>query len=1643
MDEDKDEDVSGSTAIESCEETVCDQVASGDSEKTGVLEPVASEAQVQDSGAGAVSGSDSRSGEGVVAEEGGSYNEKEIMVEVMGSDICVESVDGVCIRDSGDDDGGNSSLNAAGSQGGSGERGSEEELKHLGSGGGEACDSDSKASLDSGVEALNLGTEHEVGKSSGFAESKEEGQLEEGETTIGEVSNVVRDDTAYDSTSRRVGGGDSLDMRLGSAVEGSTSEEIPVVAENLAVATGEESLEGVGMEDINPQEIRLSENETQDQRVENGVGSSSSTFQGGGGGEDPGMRLGSAVEGSTSEEIPVVARNLAVATGEGRLEGGLGTEDANSQEIRLSENETQDQRVENGLGSSSSTLQGVGTGDSLDMRLGNSVEASTNEDIAVVADILIVAAGKKSLEGGLGTEDVHSQDIRLSENETQDQRVENGVGDSIAVIGSSAGEQVVIAVEKSESAQESVDHAKETNGRGADAFQESETQKTGVLQDEVWKPGIETTGAPSSAVMEDSSTDTQVVEEETAGMADNKNLNPKIEATMEETHDNDAVKGVTPNSEKDSVSTEKDAILNATSNLLDGQAQISVDGKNASLDNEEVGSPGIEDMQSSQQPNQVVVGGEILATEDKMLLNSIKDNLITADCLDQRVSHCSAQGHSDVEPESAEQAGIQKEQGKIETSNGSTINRSNMSLDSTTSCQPAQAVVDDEVTEMDVKVHSDPNSKGLVHMQLDVMLSSSGNNRLLETEADHEKGDIQTTSTCKGKVLTSSAKVSEPVETDQELKLENCLDKSAVCDPAEGNSSMGYLMDDQEQITQVEELGGEEKKVTEQHSKAASVGASTETDSKLLDGGQIVVVNNDMTVASNTELAVPAEGKQHLMTEEGLDESACNDVFDIESDLGKETAAQEHIEEDQQLKFEEGLDETASHDVFDIESDMGKLTAAQEHVEEDQHLKFEEGLEENASHDVFDIESDIGRQTADQEHDAEVQQIALHEGQEIEAEQPKTTDDKQEAALPPENTVKAYQATYQLPPDDEGEFSVSDLVWGKVRSHPWWPGQIFDPSDASEKAMKYYKRDCFLVAYFGDRTFAWNEASLLKPFRSNFSLVEKQSNSEIFQNAVDCALEEVSRRVEFGLACSCLPRNMYDKIKFQIVENAGIRQESSVRDSVDESLHADVFGPDKLVEYMKALGQSPAGGADRLELVIAKSQLLSFYRLKGYSQLPEFQFCGGLLENADTLPVEDEVTEGASALYKDDGQSSSGQEILQTQRSSYHKRKHNLKDTIYPRKKERSLSELMDDSWDSVDDEIGADGKPSNKLLSPSSGKKRRGSDSFADDAAMIEGRKTISLAKVSTPVTLPKPSFKIGECIRRVASQMTGSPSILRPNSQKPDGGSDGLVGDGSDILIQHSEDLEMRRMNVPTEYSSLDELLSQLLLAARDPLKGYSFLTVIISFFSDFRNTVIMEKHHDKVGGKRRPALPSISGSPETFEFEDMNDTYWTDRVIHNGSEEQPPRKSRKRDTHLVSVNLDKPLNRSNSRKRYSDGNGGLSSEKPVGYSDENAPAELVMHFPVVDSVPSETSLNKMFRRFGPLKEYETETDKDTNRARVVFKKCSDAEAAYGSAPKFNIFGSTLVNYQLNYTISVPFKTQPVATLPGEEDETLFLQF
>lgn len=662
------------------------------------------------------------------------------------------------------------------------------------------------------------------------------------------------------------------------------------------------------------------------------------------------------------------------------------------------------------------------------------------------------------------------------------------------------------------------------------------------------------------------------------------------------------------------------------------------------------------------------------------------------------------------------------------------------------------------------------------------------------------------------------------------------------------------------------------------------------------------------------------------------------------------------------------------------------------------------------------------------------------------------------ALVKPGSSEIVHQARYLLPKEkEEGEFSLSDMVWGKVRSHPWWPGQIFDPSDASERAKKHYKKDCYFVAYFGDKTFAWNEASKLKHFRAHFSTIEEHRNrSESFQSAINCALDEVSRRVEYGLACSCIPKDTYDMIKSQTVENTGVQQEISITHGVDESLNVDSFSPLNLIEYVKTLSEFPTAGFDRLELVTAKAQLLAYNRFKGFSCLPEIQHCGGVdLDNSFFVDNEQDLcedTENATPVVK--------------KGSTRQKRKYKFKDTLHPTKKEKRMSDLMNGTPDSPD----GDGWTPDNLVSPEHSKKRSKSaiDPYADDSEMQDGRKTISVGKVSNTT---KSSFKIGDCIRRAASQLTASPSIRKCSSDrspKADGDFDVFPDNESDVSLPTDEDDQDS-----TEYSSLDDLLSSLQLVAQEPLGEYTFLNgSIVSFFSDFRNSVVVAAdwkeilRTDNFGIKRKKPPIVGTGSPETFEFEDMSDTYWTDRVIDNGTEEkpaqqkpvqqkpvqQPSRKNQKKDEQPVSAKSPKPAVKSPkpatkspkpaqvnrkpySKKNNSESNPSEAPEKPPGYIDDNAPAELVMNFAELNSVPLEANLNKMFKRFGPLKESETEVDRVSSRARVVFKKCVDAEVAFNSAKKFNIFGSVLVNYQLNYTPSALFKASSVDATQDQE--------
>ncbi|KAF9604728.1 hypothetical protein IFM89_009524 [Coptis chinensis] len=217
--------------------------------------------------------------------------------------------------------------------------------------------------------------------------------------------------------------------------------------------------------------------------------------------------------------------------------------------------------------------------------------------------------------------------------------------------------------------------------------------------------------------------------------------------------------------------------------------------------------------------------------------------------------------------------------------------------------------------------------------------------------------------------------------------------------------------------------------------------------------------------------------------------------------------------------------------------------------------------------------------------------------------------------------------------DLEHGFSMGDLVWVKIKSHPWWPGQIYNPLDASATAEKYKRRNSLLVVCFGDGTFAWCYPYQLKPFRENFKQFANQGSSKNFLRAVKEAVNEIGRLVVFEMACSCLASEQITLMP--VATNAGIKEGVAVPYAGIEGLSVTEFEPAEFIEDLKSIAQGVSMD-NMLELVVLKRRLSAFYCAKGYGQLPRYHEPTGILDLNDSagngIRREDNVEGGKADL---------------------------------------------------------------------------------------------------------------------------------------------------------------------------------------------------------------------------------------------------------------------------------------------------------------------------------------------------------------------------------------------------------------------------
>lgn len=186
-------------------------------------------------------------------------------------------------------------------------------------------------------------------------------------------------------------------------------------------------------------------------------------------------------------------------------------------------------------------------------------------------------------------------------------------------------------------------------------------------------------------------------------------------------------------------------------------------------------------------------------------------------------------------------------------------------------------------------------------------------------------------------------------------------------------------------------------------------------------------------------------------------------------------------------------------------------------------------------------------------------------------------------------------------------YEIGDMVWGKVKSHPWWPGHVYDEAFASASVRRSKRKGFVLVAFFGDSSYGWFDPDELIPFEPHFAEKSKQINSKVFLKAVEEAADEASRRRGLGLACRC--RNPYNfrpvSVKGYVAVDVGDNEPPAVYSTDQIKKARDDFRARDVIAFMRGLAVMPKRhGRRNLNFLKDKASVLA-YRRAVYEEFDE------------------------------------------------------------------------------------------------------------------------------------------------------------------------------------------------------------------------------------------------------------------------------------------------------------------------------------------------------------------------------------------------------------------------------------------------------
>ncbi|KAK4426146.1 hypothetical protein Salat_1383100 [Sesamum alatum] len=644
--------------------------------------------------------------------------------------------------------------------------------------------------------------------------------------------------------------------------------------------------------------------------------------------------------------------------------------------------------------------------------------------------------------------------------------------------------------------------------------------------------------------------------------------------------------------------------------------------------------------------------------------------------------------------------------------------------------------------------------------------------------------------------------------------------------------------------------------------------------------------------------------------------------------------------------------------------------------------------------------------------------------------------------------------------NQDNGFRPGDFVWGKIKSHPWWPGQVYDPKDASEFAMKCKQEGRLLVAFFGDGSCSWCSPSQLIPFVENFVEMSARSSSKSFLNAVQGAVDEVGRLVELEMTCKCIPEEKKDALARPTVVNAGLKA-GVLRPEVDvRRLSIPIYESAQLIEKVREIAKT-ALVCSALDVAVIRSWLSAFYCSKGGLQLPVYH---------DPLPIEgledknknvNEVSDDFSIPIEvpimgpqdDDWLSSPTGGTVNSQGRSDNK--------IYHKRKQKSVAELMGEKKtikpESRKRVTVKEGTDSEKPVSSQKRKKNNDGEVEEDGGASSTGksvRKRRAKVSVSAEITDEKVRLATGVS----EGPLSGKPKeIVVADVENTDSKEE------SERVLSPRERKKSKYLSPP--YTNLTWRTGNSSFKAESEYEDDKSMKTAQVGESATEATANKSCEQKLPNGQAEGVDVSVDKNPETTE-NDKKMTFPASDVEAPVNELlseiqlaalDPFYLSKKGSLDMVwafvsalrsstylhgpdykffrkctTVGKRKSLpsqlgnqeNDSKKKKAKSPEQSTPKALKAEGTSDTSKPKKtaevsalpcLILEFTPGFPLPSKEDIIKLFSKFGSLNRKETKVVTDTHSIQIVYVKDSDAEAAFKSSLSRSPFGLENVNYRL----------------------------